>query len=63
MKELGIAFSILLTLTLSSFATVPIITPAKTFQKDGGAASIVVSCNGTWTATSDRIVKQESGEE
>ena len=44
-----------------AFAAVSITTSAKTFQKSGGAASIVVTGDGAWTATSDSswiVIKQ-----
>ena len=56
--------SIILALTLyaaASFAAVTITTSAKTFQKAGGAASVVVQGDGAWTATSDSswiVIKQ-----
>ncbi len=39
--------------TAYAFAAVTITTSAKTFQKAGGAASVVVQGDGSWTATSD----------
>lgn len=36
-----------------TLAAVTITTSAKTFQKAGGAASVVVQGDGSWTATSD----------
>ena len=45
----------------ASFAAVTITTSAKTFQKAGGAASVVVQGDGAWTATSDSswiVIKQ-----
>ena len=39
--------------TLAATAEVTITTSAKTFQKTGGAASVVVQGDGAWTATSD----------
>ena len=36
-----------------TMAAVTITTSAKTFQKAGGAASVVVQGDGSWTATSD----------
>lgn len=44
-----------------AIAAVSITTSAKTFQKSGGAASIVVTGDGAWTATSDSswiVIKQ-----
>lgn len=44
-----------------TMAAVTITTSAKTFDKDGGAASVVVQGSGTWTATSDSswiVIKQ-----
>ena len=38
---------------LYTMAAVTITTSAKTFQKAGGAASVVVQGDGSWTATSD----------
>ena len=46
---------------VSVLAGVTITTSAKTFQKAGGAASVVVQGDGAWTATSDRdwiVIKQ-----
>lgn len=51
-KILGVLLGLLI-LIETTFAAVTISTSAKTFQKDGGAASIVVSGDGNWTATSD----------
>ena len=45
----------------SALAGVTITTSAKTFQKAGGAASVVVQGDGAWTATSDSdwiVIKQ-----
>ena len=39
--------------TVTASASVTITTSAKTFQKTGGAASVVVQGDGSWTATSD----------
>ena len=39
--------------TMYALAAVTITTSAKTFQKAGGAASVVVQGDGSWTATSD----------
>lgn len=44
-----------------TMAAVTITTSAKTFDKDGGAASVVVQGSGTWTAISDSswiVIKQ-----
>ena len=44
-----------------TMAAVTITTSAKTFDKDGGAASVVVQGSGDWTATSDSswiVIKQ-----
>ncbi|MBR4613560.1 MAG: hypothetical protein IKO40_12690 [Kiritimatiellae bacterium] len=60
MKKTLVTF-LILTFTACSFAAVTITTSAKTFQKTGGAASVVIQGDGSWTATSDSdwiVIKQ-----
>ena len=45
--------AIVLLVTVCASAAVTITTSARTFQKAGGAASVVVQGDGAWTATSD----------
>ena len=52
MSKLTIILALALFAT-ASFAAITITTSAKTFQKTGGAASVVVQGDGDWTATSD----------
>ena len=40
--------------TVTASASVTITTSSKTFQKTGGAASVVVQGDGSWTATADK---------
>lgn len=61
MKKIIIALIGVLLSMQMAFAAVSITTSAKTFQKSGGAASIVVTGDGAWTATSDSswiVIKQ-----
>ncbi len=51
-KAIAIVFATLLS-AITAFSAVSITTSAKTFEKNGGAASIVVAGDGSWTATSD----------
>ena len=53
MKRTMIALVGLLIAVNSAFAAVTISTSSKTFQKQGGAASVAVSGDGAWTAVSD----------
>lgn len=45
--------AVVLLVTVCASAAVTITTSARTFQKAGGAASVVVQGDGAWTATSD----------
>ena len=63
MKKLFIAMFVVVFALQATFAAVSITTTSKTFQKAGGAASIVVTGEGAWTATSDSpwiVIKQGS---
>ena len=53
MKKKLIMMSAAICAALYTMAAVTITTSAKTFQKAGGAASVVVQGDGSWTATSD----------
>ena len=53
MNKLSTIILALALFATASFAAVTITTSAKTFQKTGGAASVVVQGDGDWTATSD----------
>lgn len=60
MKYLSLILALALSAT-ASFAAVTITTSTKTFQKTGGAASVVVQGDGAWTATADSdwiVIKQ-----
>ncbi|MBQ0031480.1 MAG: BACON domain-containing protein, partial [bacterium] len=55
------ALLLLLFATCVASAAVSITTSAKTFQKDGGAASVTITGTGSWTATADAdwiVIKQ-----
>ena len=55
------ALLLLLFATCVASAAVSITTSAKTFQKDGGAASVIITGTGSWTATADTdwiVIKQ-----
>lgn len=61
MKKIIIALIGVMLSMQMAIAAVSITTSAKTFQKSGGAASIVVTGDGAWTATSDSswiVIKQ-----
>lgn len=53
MRKILVALVGLMFIVESAFAAVTISTTSKTFQKAGGAASITISGDGAWTATSD----------
>lgn len=53
MKKKLIAMLAAMGAAMYTMAAVTITTSAKTFQKAGGAASVVVQGDGSWTATSD----------
>ena len=53
MKKKLIAMLAAMFAAMYTLAAVTITTSAKTFQKAGGAASVVVQGDGSWTATSD----------
>ena len=53
MKKKLIAMFAAMLAAMYALAAVTITTSAKTFQKAGGAASVVVQGDGSWTATSD----------
>ena len=53
MKKKLIAMFAAMLAAMYTLAAVTITTSAKTFQKAGGAASVVVQGDGSWTATSD----------
>ena len=54
MKSRLITTLAIICMVIGLHAAVTITTSAKTFQKAGGAASVVVQGDGAWTATSDR---------
>ena len=53
MRKLCVVLIGLMSVTQAAFAAVTISTSSKTFQKQGGAASVTVSGDGAWTAVSD----------
>lgn len=53
MRKLCVVLIGLMSVIQAAFAAVTISTSSKTFQKQGGAASVSVSGDGAWTAVSD----------
>ena len=55
MKKVITFLTVVIATVLNTFAAITISTSAKTFDKAGGAASITISGDGSWTATSDSV--------